>query len=100
MRVRRALQRLARGDEPALRSIDVRVLAEQMSKTEQRAGGDAVAGRCRFVGEGFRPMDERLVIVRGEEESAVFAVLEMRKQRVGKRTGEVEILAAPAVLQQ
>src|SRR6202011_5179224 len=45
--------------------------AKQIAQTQQRTSRNRVAGRYRLVAEGFRAADQRLLIVRGKEESAV-----------------------------
>ena len=94
-----ALERVQRGAYRALRGVEVALLAEQMAERNEHVRRDAVTRRQRLVGERFRLVDQRLVIVCGEEEAAAL-VLEMREQHVGERAGEVEVAVAPAALEQ
>ena len=45
-------------------------------------------------------MDQRLVIVRGEKESAAYAILEVPEHHVRQRHRKAQVFAPPAVLQQ
>ena len=94
-----ALERVQRGAHRALRGVEVALLAEQMAERNEHVRRDAVTRRQRLVGERFRLVDQRLVIVCSEEEAAAL-VLETREQRVGERAGEVEVAVAPAALEE
>src|SRR3569623_1893245 len=80
--------------------IEIAGFAEQMAEPRQCQRSNAVAGRGGLVGIRFGTIEQPFVVIGGEEEAAVIAIFEMREQAIGERDGEVEIIVAPARLQQ
>ncbi len=71
-----------------------------MAEPIQRERGDAVARRQRLVRHRLAAVDQRLVPVRGEEETPAPLVAEVRQQAFREPYREVEVLRTPAGLQQ
>ena len=74
--------------------------AEQMAKSVQRQGGDAVARGCGMVVAAFAALDELLVIMADEKEAAVYAVFELLKQYRGQLARPDDIGAAQLMLHE
>src|SRR5581483_11098647 len=71
-----------------------------MAQSDQPLRGHAVAGRCGIVGPRLLPLQQRLVIVAREKESAVLAILEMLEQSIGELARERVILRAKSRLHE
>ena len=89
-----ALHRLMVELDRALRGREIARLADEMAEPLQGERRDAVPGGCGAVMAGLGPMDQRLVVIAHEEESAVLAVLEALEEEVGDRARELEIVRA------
>ena len=76
--------------ESALCRLGVARIAAQGVQALQRQRRDAVARRRGVVVARLGTLDEPLVVVAGEEESAAFPVLELLEQHIGKVLGELE----------
>ena len=84
MRVRHLFDRAGRGRQGALGRCQVTGVADQISQTGQRLGGDAVPGRQGLVGQRSGPVNKALGIVRGEVEAAPRSILEVLQKPVGQ----------------
>src|SRR6185437_11581583 len=83
-----------------LRGLEVTRLAEKVSHPLQREGRDAVSGGSGVVGEGFRPVDQLLVIVRGKEEAAGAVIQIVPQKHFQQLAGELQLIRTEANLLQ
>ena len=73
---------------------------EQMAKSVQRQGGDAVARGCGMVVAAFTALDEVLVIRADEKEAGGYAVFELLEQYCGQLARPGDVGAAQLMLHE
>ena len=99
-----ALRPALRGDacrcQRAFGGASIAQLADEIGKREQRAGRDRIAGRQGVVAEGPHPHQQLFVITRGEIETPLLRIFELREQQIRKRDREIEIAPSPAIGQE
>ena len=71
-----------------------------MAQSQQCLCGDAVASRQGVVMRWLGPLDQRFVIVGGEEKTTRFPILELVEEYVGQGQSKIQVAVAPAALQQ
>ena len=74
--------------------------AKQVSKPQQYLRGDTVAGGDGIITGRFGAMNEFLMVVRGEEETAACLVLEVIQQGLGQFDEKLKIAISPTRLQK
>ena len=83
----------------AFRGIQESCLAKNETQSLQSEGGNSVARWHGFVRERFAAVNERFVVVRGEEETAARDVLEVFEHQLGNLLCECKMSTVPARLQ-
>ncbi len=84
----------------ALGGLEIPGFAQQVTEPQQAQRRHAIARRHRVVIRGDRSVDQLLMVVRGQVESATLLVLEVREHGVGQRLCQLEVSRAPARLQE
>ena len=98
--MRYLLQVAGGGLERALRRIEVVLPSGQMPQVLQCQGSNTVTAGDGFVHQPAWPLDQGLLIVGSEIETALLFVLEMRDHLVCQRHGPLQTGTVPACLQQ
>ena len=89
-----------RGAQRALRGREVARLSEQVPEAQQHACGNAVAGRRRIIAEHLAAVDQGLVIIRGEIETAGRVVGKALQHDIEELSCEAQLIGAEAHLLQ
>ena len=100
MRDRFLFQQGFKCTQRARRGFAIARLAGEMPEPVQRKRRDAVAGWRRVVAAALGAIQQLLVIVADEKESAVLAVFELVEQHVRERARPLEISRAKIVLHE
>src|SRR5579864_577715 len=94
MRLRVLFQAMPARAQGSLGRLEVAVLAQQMSHSLQYPRCHCISGGSGIIGEDFRSMQQRFVIVRGKEEAPVLGVEEVGEQCIEQLLGEAQLLCA------